>query len=120
MIPASVRIFVCADPIDMRMGFDRLAQAARERTHHDPLQGGALFVFANRQATRLKLLWFEQHGMCILYKRLHRAVFDLPAQMTGIASVHIDSAALAKLLAGVPRVAKDRARSGAKKSDSAS
>ena len=44
MIPAGVRIFVCTEPIDMRQGFDRMAQAARERVGEDPVQGGALFV----------------------------------------------------------------------------
>ena len=57
-------------------------------------------MFANRRATRLKILWFERNGYCLLYKRLHRAVFDLPMAGAGTASVHIDAAALAKLLAG--------------------
>jgi transposase len=78
MIPGGVRIFVCTEPVDMRRGFDRLAQTARERGDHDPVQGGAVFVFANRCATRLKLLWFERNGACVLYKRLHRARFELP------------------------------------------
>jgi len=30
MIPGGVRIFVCTEPVDMRQGFDRLAQTARE------------------------------------------------------------------------------------------
>jgi transposase len=116
MIPSAVRIFVCTEPVDMRHGFDRLALAARERSGHDPQQGAALFIFANRSATRLKVLWFEGHGCCVLYKRLHRAMFELPA---GGVSVHIDSAALARLLAGTPRVArrtrarKEEARAGA-------
>jgi transposase len=105
VIPSQVRIFVCSEPVDMRQGFDRLAQAARERVGHDPQQGGALFVFSNRGATRLKVLWFERNGYCILYKRLHRAVFEVPTA-SGAASVHIDSAALAKLLAGVPRASR--------------
>ncbi len=103
MIPAGVRIFVCAIPVDMRLGFDRLAQVARERIGHDPTAGGALFVFAGRKATRLKVLWFEGHGLCILYKRLHRAVFDLPIGQDGAAHVRIDAAALGRLLAGVAR-----------------
>jgi transposase len=102
MIPSQVRIFVCTEPVDMRQGFDRLALAARERVGQDPLQGGALFVFANRGATRLKVLWFERHGCCVLYKRLHRAVFELPTS-AGSVSVHIDSASLARLLSGTPR-----------------
>lgn len=103
MIPAGVRIFVCTAPIDLRHGFDRLAQAARERVGADPMSGGALFVFANKRATRLKVLWFERNGFCVLYKRLHDAVFELPAAGAGSASVRIDAAQLARLLAGVPK-----------------
>jgi transposase len=103
VIPAGVRIFVCTEPTDMRRGFDRLARTAREQVGHDPQQGGALFVFANRKASRIKILWFERNGCCLLYKRLHRAVFELPAADAGSLSVHVDSAALAKLLGGVPR-----------------
>jgi transposase len=102
----------------MRQGFDRLAQAARERVGQDPQQGGALFVFANRGATRLKVLWFERNGYCILYKRLHRAVFEVPT-VAGTASVHIDSAALAKLLAGVPRASRRRRSRAQDESESA-
>jgi transposase len=69
----------------------------------DPATGGALFVFANKRATRLKVLWFEKNGFCLLYKRLHQAVFELPAAGGGSTSVHIDAQALAKLLAGVPK-----------------
>ena len=100
MIPAGVRIFVCTEPVDMRRGFDRLAQMARDIVGVDPQHGGALFVFANRRASRIKVLWFERNGYCMLYKRLHRAVFELPMAGAGSASVHIDAAALAKLLAG--------------------
>lgn len=103
MIPAAVRIFVCTEPVDMRQGFDRLAQRAREVVGRDPQEGGAVFVFANRRASRLKALWFERNGYCVLYKRLHRAVFELPLAGAGSASVHIDAPALAKLLAGRPR-----------------
>lgn len=52
MIPAGVRIFVCTEPVDMRYGFDRLAQVARERVGYEPLDGGALFVFAGKSANR--------------------------------------------------------------------
>ena len=72
MIPSGVRIFVCTEPVDMRYGFDRLAQVARERVGQDPVTGGALFVFAGKSATRLKVLWFDRNGLCLLYKRLHR------------------------------------------------
>lgn len=109
MIPAGVRIFVCTDPIDMRYGFDRLAAQARSCAGQDPQQGGALFVFSNRGASRLKVLWFDRNGYCLLYKRLHRAVFELPVPGASSAAVCIDAAALGKLIAGVDR-AQRRAR----------
>jgi transposase len=103
VIPDAVRIFVCTEPVDMRFGFDRLVQVARERVGQDPGEGGALFVFGGRKATRLKLLWFERNGLCLLYKRLHRAFFEVPVGSDGGRSIRIDGAALARLLTGVPR-----------------
>ena len=47
MIPVQVRVLVCSEPVDMRCGFDRLAQLARERVGEDP-QSGALFVFGGK------------------------------------------------------------------------
>ena len=100
MIPPGVRIFVCTEAVDMRLGFDRLAYMARSRIGEDP-EGGSLFVFGNRAANRVKCLWFDTNGYCLLYKRLHRAVFELPLMAAGTRSVRIDGSALATLLAGV-------------------
>lgn len=103
MIPSGVRIFLCVEPVEMRLGFDRLAQIARERVGHDPVEGGALFVFGGRKVSRLKVLWFDRNGLCLLYKRFHQAKFDLPRAGTGQQVLSIDAAALAALLAGVPK-----------------
>ena len=111
MIPDAVRIFVCTEPVDMRLGFDRLAQLARERVGCDPVDGGALFLFAGKSRTRVKVLWFDRNGLCVLYKRFHRAVLEMPAAANGAASIHIDGAALARLLAGVAKEEKRRAAS---------
>lgn len=102
MIPSGVRIFLCVEPVDMRLGFDRLAQVARERVGRDPVEGGALFVFGGRKVSRLKVLWFDRNGLCLLYKRYHQAKFELPRAGGGQRVLHIDAAALAALLAGVP------------------
>jgi len=110
MIAAGLRVFVCTEPVDMRYGFDRLAALGKTRVGEDPQHGGVLFVFANRGATRLKLLWFDRNGYCLLYKRLHRAVFELPLPGDVSNTVRIDAAALAKLLAGVERPRGGRAK----------
>jgi transposase len=112
MIPTHVRIFLCTQPVDMRFGFDRLAQVARERVGHDPVEGGALFVFSGKGARRLKVLWFDRNGLCMLYKRLHQAVFELPMAANGTLSITIDSAALARLLAGAARPSGGTTKNG--------
>lgn len=93
MIPSSVRIFVCQEPQDMRRSFDGLALAAQQHLGEDP-QSGALFVFANKRNNRLKVLWFDRNGYCLLYKRLHRARFELPEARV------IDGAELGRVLRG--------------------
>jgi transposase len=108
MIPTQVRIFVCSEPVDMRCGFDRLAQLARERVGADPLSG-ALFVFGGKRAMRLKVLWFDQNGYCLLYKRFHRSVFHLPIDGAH-AYVQIDGAQLATILQGRAVDRKKRSR----------
>ena len=107
MIPPHVRIFVCTQPVDMRYGFDRLAQMVRELLGHDP-QSGSLYVFTNRRATHLKVLWFDKNGYCMLYKRLHRALFKLPIGDGESIRLRIDAVALAQILAGVPKKRRQR------------
>lgn len=103
MIPTAVRIFVCTERQDMRRSFDALALAVKERLELDP-QSGALFVFASKRSNRLKVLWFDRNGYCILYKRLHEARFELPdASESRRPMTTIDARALATILRGVEK-----------------
>lgn len=101
MIPSAVRIFVCQEPQDMRRSFDGLSLAAKEHVGEDA-DSGALFVFVNKRRNRLKVLWFDRNGHCILYKRLHRARFELPALRT------IDARMLGAILRGVENTRRSR------------
>jgi transposase len=100
MIPSSVRIFVCTQPQDMRRAFDGLALSTRQVLGENP-QSGALFLFVNKRANRVKVLWWDRNGYCLLCKRLHRAKFVLPDGDQGRSSVRIDGRQLAEILAGV-------------------
>jgi transposase len=87
----------------MRRSFDALALVVRESLGLDP-ESGALFVFASKRGNRVKVLWFDQHGHCILYKRLHGASFELPDSGPGERPlVTIDARALATILRGVAK-----------------
>lgn len=107
MLPASVRIFVCTVPQDMRRSFDTLALVVRQVMGENP-ESGALYVFAGKRPTRIKVLWFDKNGFCLLHKRLHRALFLLPSAEDGAPVVRIDSAALGQLLQGVAHERKRR------------
>jgi hypothetical protein len=66
-LPASVRIYVAAEPVDLRRGFDGLAAAARSLI--GDAMSGHLFCFLNRRKNRIKLLVWDRTGYLLLYKR---------------------------------------------------
>lgn len=107
MLPASVRILVCTARQDMRKSFDTLAAVVREILREEP-QSGALYVFVGKRPTRVKVLWWDRNGYCLLYKRLHQALFVVPTAEGDAAAVQIDARALEELLAGVARQEKKR------------
>jgi len=99
MLPASVRIFLCVAPQDLRRSFDGLAAAAKQLVGEDPRAGGSMFVFVNKRRNRAKVLWWEKNGYCLLYKRLHQALVQLP-EAGEARTIRIDARALAALLQG--------------------
>ena len=66
-----VRIWLATAPLDMRRSFDALAEHVRMILSDNPMSGH-LFVFRNRSAQRLKILWWDKDGYAIYYKRLER------------------------------------------------
>lgn len=74
---AHLKVFLATAPCDLRMSFNGLWAAASERLGEDP-KGGALFVFGNRRHNRVKLLYFDGTGVCVLAKRLEKGTFRWP------------------------------------------
>ena len=100
-LPASVRIYVAAEAMDLRRGFDGLAAATRSVIRQDPLNGH-LFVFLNRRRNRIKLLAWDRTGYLLLYKRLERGTFHLATQpQAGQRHVEMDAGDLGLMLEGV-------------------
>lgn len=98
---AHLKIFLASAPCDLRMNFSGLWNAAQQKLGEDPKSGG-LFVFSNRRHNRIKILYFDGTGVCILTKRLEKGVFFWP-QSAGEPSAKIKLApqALQLLLDGV-------------------
>jgi len=101
-LPPAVRIFVSREPVDMRKGFDSLAQMVRSHLAGDPLSGH-LFVFRSRRGDRLKVLYWDSDGLCLWYKRLELGVFTLPAVGTSVGEhgLEIRAGDFALLLEGI-------------------
>ena len=99
------RVFVCTLPTDMRKGFDTLAALVRTHFGQDALSGD-LFVFRSQRGDRLKLLWWDDDGYAIWYKRLETGSFVLPVAdgtraTVGAHGLVLRPAELAMLLDGV-------------------
>ena len=68
------RIFLATQPVDFRKGIDSLAAVCRQVLGEQPL-GGAVFVFRNRKATALKILFYDGQGFWLCMKRLSQGRF---------------------------------------------
>ena len=95
-----MRIYLCAQPADMRRGFDTLAAAVKEFLGQDPFSGN-LFLFVGRGKDRLKILYWDKDGFALWYKRLEAGVFKLPRAGEGVRSVEMRASELAMVLDGI-------------------
>ena len=75
--PVECKIFLAVEPISMKKSFDGLAVLAQEVLRQNPL-GPHLFVFRNKPADKIKLLWWDRNGFVIWYKRLEKNRFRFP------------------------------------------
>ena len=94
------RIWLAAEPTDMRCGFDRLAERVRAVIGQDPLSD-SLFIFRSRSGDRLKILTWDGDGLVLWYKRLETGVFKLPRMSPGSRSVELRASELAMILDGI-------------------
>ena len=97
-LPASVRVYLCLSPCDMRKSFDGLQSLAVESLQLDPF-AGHLLVFANQRRDRIKILYWDRDGFAIWAKRLESGTYAFPFGEPG--RREISAGELGALLSGI-------------------
>ena len=96
--PTSVRVLVATRPVDFRKGMDGLAALVQEELKADPFSG-VIYVFRAKRADRVKLLFWDGTGVCLLAKRLEGGKFRWPRIEDGV--MRLSPAQLSALLEGL-------------------
>lgn len=95
-ISANARIFFFQKPIDMRKGIEGLSTLV-ETAFAGELTSGAYFVFINQIKDKMKIIYWDNDGFAIWWKRLEKGSFRL----LGIDRTLIDRREFFMLLEGI-------------------
>ena len=93
-----LKIVVSAKPIDFRKGMNSLAALVSHALSADPFAGD-VFVFRSRRSDRLKVLFWDGTGLCLVVKRLESGAFVWPEVRDG--AVALNTVQLRMLFAGM-------------------
>jgi transposase len=93
----AVRVLVATKPVDFRKGAEGLAALVRETMAADPFSG-AVYVFRAKRADRIKLIFWDGTGVCLMAKRLEDGEFRWPKVQDGV--LRLTAAELSALLEG--------------------
>jgi transposase len=96
--PTTVRVLVATKPVDFRKGMDGLAAYVQETFKTDPFCG-VIYVFRPKRSDRVKLLFWDGTGLCLLTKRLEGSKFHWPRIEDGV--MRLSPAQLSALLEGL-------------------
>ncbi|WP_028986163.1 IS66 family insertion sequence element accessory protein TnpB [Thermicanus aegyptius] len=101
MIPdvSAAQVYLALGSTDMRKSIDGLAVLVKESFRLDPFSN-ALFVFCNRKRDKLKILYWENNGFWLYYRRLERGRFQWPDHVTD-QTMHVTKRQLRWLLDGL-------------------
>lgn len=101
----AVRVWYCPDPINMRAGIDSLLDVVAFRMREDP-SSGHLFIFSNKKADKLKVLYWDGRGVCLWYRRLSSGTHDLPRAGKGRRKVQLTERQLREILSLPPKLSR--------------
>lgn len=99
-LPASVRVYLCTAPCDMRRSFDGLNALVSGVMQSDAF-AGHLFVFANLRRDRVKILYWDRDGFAVWAKRLEEGTYAMPFSDSDERRREISAQELGALLSGI-------------------
>ncbi len=99
-LPSSVRIYLSGEPTDMRKQHNGLLAIVQYHWELDPFSGH-MFVFINKRGDRAKILFWDNGGFVLVYKRLEKGKFKRPRGAQSGVNVSLDATELAMLLDGI-------------------
>jgi transposase len=92
------KIWFYRTPIDFRKQIDGIVILISGELKLDPTSG-QLFIFRNRTGNKIKLLWWDETGFWLFYKRLEKDRFKFPRIMDE--SIEVSRDQLQHLLSGI-------------------
>lgn len=111
MIAHGLPIYVALEPVDMRLGAERLGGLVRAKMQAEP-RSRALFVFVGKRGHTMKVLTWDGTGTIVIHKKLDAGRFELPrATAPGELHLRISDAMFDVIHKGValtPRAARPR------------
>jgi transposase len=99
-LPASVRVYLCLSPCDMRRSFDGLHALVTGAMQLDAF-AGHLCVFSNRRRDRVKILYWDRDGFAVWAKRLEEGTYAMPFGEEHERRREITAQELGALLSGI-------------------
>lgn len=94
------RVYLARGSTDLRKSIDGLAILVKEGFDLDPFSPN-LFVFCNRGRDKLKILYWDQNGFWLYYRRLEREKFQWPSDNLSSSPLKITHRQLRWLLDGL-------------------
>jgi transposase len=75
--PQLAEVFLHRLPVDFRKSINGLSAIVETQMRQSPFSK-QLYVFINKRRNRVKILFWENNGFCLYYKRLEQKQFHWP------------------------------------------
>jgi transposase len=98
LLSMNAPIWLHPEPIDFRRQIDGLIVLVADHLKLDPTSG-QIFIFRDRTAKRIKLLWWDRNGFWLFYKRLEKGRLKFPSIKENVLELTRDQ--LSWLLSGL-------------------